>query len=190
MTDYIATRWYRAPEVLLSWKKYSTAIDVWSVGCILAEMLTRSPLFPGSEQEEQVQMIIDLLGYPTDDEIENVSSTENREFLSRLPRNTGRNFDQFFQGCNPDGIDLLKKMLTFDPSKRIKVEDALAHPYLSALHFPDDEPTTDVVSAFDFDFELFELSNEDYKDLIYEEAMLYHSDELLQEYVDNKIRYP
>ena len=54
MTDYIATRWYRAPEVILSWKKYTTAIDVWSVGCILAELLTRKPLLPASSEEEQI----------------------------------------------------------------------------------------------------------------------------------------
>jgi serine/threonine protein kinase len=54
LTDYITTRWYRAPEVVLSWKKYSTAIDMWSVGCIFAEMLTREKLFPGHEQEEQL----------------------------------------------------------------------------------------------------------------------------------------
>jgi len=54
LTDYIATRWYRAPEVLLSWKHYSYAIDIWSVGCILAEMMLRAPLFPGHDQEEQI----------------------------------------------------------------------------------------------------------------------------------------
>jgi len=52
MTDYIATRWYRAPEVILSWKRYSTAIDVWSVGCILGELFTRKPLLPGTSEEE------------------------------------------------------------------------------------------------------------------------------------------
>ena len=52
MTDYIATRWYRAPEVILSWKRYSTAIDVWSVGCILAELITRKPLLPATSEEE------------------------------------------------------------------------------------------------------------------------------------------
>lgn len=84
LTDYITTRWYRAPEVLLSWKKYSTAIDVWSVGCILAEMLTRSPLFPGQEQEEQVQMIIDLLGFPTDEELEIFIDIKEKDLLRNI----------------------------------------------------------------------------------------------------------
>lgn len=68
-------------------------------------------------------------------------------------------------------------MLAFDPSKRITVEDALSHPYLAELHCPEDEPTTDHVSAFDFDFEIYDLKSQDFKDLMWEEIMLYHSEE-------------
>ena len=68
-------------------------------------------------------------------------------------------------------------MLTYDPEDRITVKEALEHPYLKALHFPDDEPTTQNVSAYDFDFEKYSLSKEDFKDLIYDEILLYHSDE-------------
>lgn len=64
-------------------------------------------------------------------------------------------------------------MITFDPNKRITVDEALSHPYLSALHCPGDEPTTDPVSAYDFDFEIYDLKREDYKELLYEEVMLY-----------------
>ena len=91
---------------------------------------------------------------------------------------------------NKDAIDLLRKMLTFDPKKRITVEEALKHPYLAALHCEDDEPTTEPVSAFDFDYEIFDLKKEEYKDLIFEEIMLYHSDEQLKEYLANKRKYP
>ena len=81
-------------------------------------------------------------------------------------------------------------MLVFDPNKRISVEEALAHPYLAELHFPDDEPTTEPVSSFDFDFEIYDLKGPDYKELLYEEIMLYHSPEKIQEYEQNKIKYP
>ena len=81
-------------------------------------------------------------------------------------------------------------MLTFDPKKRITVENALKHPYLAALHCPEDEPTTDHVSAFDFDFEIYDLKKEEFKDLIYEEVMLYHSDEMLRLYLENKKKHP
>ncbi len=81
-------------------------------------------------------------------------------------------------------------MLTYDPDERITVEQALEHPYLKQLHYPDDEPTTQPVSAFDFDFEKYSLSKEDFKDLMYEEIMLYHSDEAALAYVQAKEANP
>ena len=67
-------------------------------------------------------------------------------------------------------------MLSFDPKERITIDQALTHPYMAQLHFPDDEPTTTMVSAYDFDFEIFSLKKEDYKDLIFDEIMLYHDE--------------
>lgn len=145
LTDYIATRWYRAPEVILSWKKYTAAIDVWSVGCILAELIIRKPLLPAGSEEEQLNMITKLLGNPTSKLISKIDNEKNKEFVQQLPKRDGKNFDEFFSGANPNAIDLLKKMLTYDPEDRITVEQALAHPYLKQLHFPDDEPTTEPV---------------------------------------------
>lgn len=81
-------------------------------------------------------------------------------------------------------------MLTYDPDDRITVEKALEHSYLKQLHYPDDEPTTQPVSAFDFDFEKYSLSKEDFKDLMFEEIMLYHSDEAALAYVQNKEANP
>ena len=78
----------------------------------------------------------------------------------------------------------------FDPKKRISVEDSLKHPYLRSLHSEEDEPTTDPVSAFDFDYEIFDLSKDDLKNLIYEEIMLYHEDEALKQYMKNKRDFP
>jgi serine/threonine protein kinase len=69
MTDYVATRWYRAPEVLLSYKKYSSAMDVWSVGIIFAELLLRRPLLPGTDALNQLDRTLKLIGYPTEEEI-------------------------------------------------------------------------------------------------------------------------
>jgi serine/threonine protein kinase len=87
-------------------------------------------------------------------------------------------------------VDLLKKMLTFDPKKRITVDQALEHPYLSALHCPEDEPITEPVSSFDFDFEIYDLKCEDYKELLFEEVMLYQSDDNVRKYLENKENYP
>jgi serine/threonine protein kinase len=147
MTDYIATRWYRAPEVILSWKKYSSAIDVWSVGCILAELITRRPLLPGTSEEEQIQLITELIGNPSETMIEQIALQKNKEFIQSLPRRKGKDFTQRFKGSNPDAIDLIKRMTTFDPIERNTIDQALEPPYMADLHFPDDEPITECVSA-------------------------------------------
>jgi len=115
MTDYIATRWYRAPEVILSWKKYTSAIDVWSVGCILAELLTRKPLLPATSEEEQIQLITELIGNPDDDLVDQITLAKNKEFIQSLPKRKAKDFNKLFKGASPAAIDLLTKFLTFDP---------------------------------------------------------------------------
>lgn len=130
MTDYIATRWYRAPEVILSWKKYTAAIDVWSVGCILAELIIRKPLLPAASEEEQLNMITKLLGNPSAKLVNQIENEKNKEFVLQLPKREGKNFNELFKGADAQAIDLLKKMLTYDPEDRITVAEALAHPYL------------------------------------------------------------
>lgn len=122
--------------------------------------------------------------------MEQITILKNKEFILSLPRRKGKDFSTIFKGANPDAIDLIKRMLTFDPLKRITIDEALAHPYMSQLHFPDDEPTCEPVSAFDFDFEIYSLKKEDYKDLIYEEIMLYHDEDSVKQYLKNKSEYP
>lgn len=81
MTDYIATRWYRAPEVILSTRQYSAAIDVWSVGCILAELIRRKPLLPAQTEQEQMMMITQLIGKPEAHFIDQIEDSDNRTFM-------------------------------------------------------------------------------------------------------------
>ena len=110
--------------------------------------------------------------------------------MLQLPKREGKNFDELFKGANPLAIDLLRKMLTYDPEDRITVADALKHEYLKQLHFPDDEPTTELVSPFDFDFEKYSLSKDDFKDLMFDEIQLYHSDEAAFNYIKQKKENP
>jgi len=77
LTDYIATRWYRAPEVILSWKQYTGAIDVWSVGCILAELIKRKPLLPAQNEQDLMHMITNLIGNPDKDLIQKIDDKDN-----------------------------------------------------------------------------------------------------------------
>jgi serine/threonine protein kinase len=189
MTDYVATRWYRAPEVLLTYKKYTGAMDMWSVGCIFGELLLRKPLLPGTDANHQIEIIFNLLGFPNDEDIESIPNVRAKEKVLRMGKRPPKPFENVFKDANPQALDLLKRMLDFNPDKRITVEQALSHPYLSALHYPDDEPVTTPVSLFDFDYERQLLTMRDLKDLMYEEILLYHFNAKRQDYEKNKIEF-
>lgn len=137
-----------------------------------------------------MDVILDLVGTPSDDEMANIALKDSKEYLKSLPKRKGKDFNDYFKGANADAVDLLKKMLTFDPAKRISVEKALEHPYMSELHYPEDEPTRGPLSLFDFDFEKYDLNAEQLKDLIYEEIQLYHSEEARAQYKANKQANP
>eukprot|EP01101_Sappina_pedata_P010283 TRINITY_DN643_c0_g1_i2.p1 TRINITY_DN643_c0_g1~~TRINITY_DN643_c0_g1_i2.p1 ORF type:complete len:464 (+),score=149.59 TRINITY_DN643_c0_g1_i2:155-1393(+) len=174
MTEYVATRWYRAPEVILSWKEYTKTIDVWSVGCILAEMFLRKPLFQGKSYIHQITRITDIVGTPSEEEVRNFGHEDGRQFLRSLVYKPGIPFQQIFQGQNPLAIDLLQKMLVFDPSKRCTVEEALAHPYLESVREDNEEPMCEDVPQFSFDFEKVAQTKELYQELFWREIAQFH----------------
>ncbi|KAH7344796.1 mitogen activated protein kinase-like protein [Rhizoctonia solani] len=175
MTEYVATRWYRAPEIMLTFKQYTKAIDVWSVGCILAEMLSGKPLFPGRDYHHQLTLILDVLGTPTLDEFYAITTRRSRDYIRALPFRKRRPFAQLFPNASPLAVDFLTKSLTFDPKKRITVEDALCHPYLEAYHDPDDEPVAPPLDPdfFEFDLHKDDISREQLKQLLYDEIMTF-----------------
>ncbi|CAK5265589.1 unnamed protein product [Mycena citricolor] len=151
MTEYVATRWYRAPEIMLSFANYTTAIDVWSVGCILAELLGGKPIFKGRDYVDQLNQILHYLGTPSEDTLRRVGSPRAQDYIRSLPIKPRVPFSTLFPRANPLAIDLLSQMLCFDPAKRISCEQALAHPYLQVWHDPADEPICEF--KFDFGFE-------------------------------------
>ncbi|KAJ7874828.1 kinase-like domain-containing protein [Mycena olivaceomarginata] len=132
MTEYVATRWYRAPEIMLSFANYTTAIDVWSVGCILAELWAANP---SSRVENQLNQILHYLGTPSEDTLRRVGSPRAQDYIRSLPIKPRVPFSTLFPHANPLAIDLLSQMLCFDPAKRISCEQALAHPYLQKFDF-------------------------------------------------------
>ena len=189
MTDYVATRWYRAPECLFSFRQYTSAIDVWSIGCILGELLLRRPLLPGNDTQHQIKLIFNLVGTPSPEDIERIPNPKSREKVRAFPTQQSPTIDAIFADQNPAAVDLLKKMLTFDVANRISVVEALNHPYMSQLHFEEDEPSTEPVSRFDFQFEESKTDGEVYKRALYEEILYYHFPEKQEEYRTNKTQY-
>uniref|UniRef100_A0A146LVE3 mitogen-activated protein kinase n=1 Tax=Lygus hesperus TaxID=30085 RepID=A0A146LVE3_LYGHE len=167
MTGYVATRWYRAPEIMLNWMHYNQTVDIWSVGCIMAELLTGRTLFPGNDHIHQLNLIMEVLGTPSAEFMQRISSESARMYIQSLPVLKKRNFSDVFKGANPSAIDLLEKMLELDPGKRITAEQALAHPYLAQYADPSDEPSS---QPYDESFEHMELTVEKWKELVYEEV--------------------
>lgn len=168
MTTYVVTRWYRAPELIIA-GDYDNSIDMWSVGCVLAELLGRKPLFPGRDSANQLEKIASILGKMKPDYIRNYKDVNWRavSFVMQMPEMPEQPFEKLFPNANPLAIDLLKKMLCYDPSRRISAADALAHPYLAVYHDPDNEPVCDRILSFDF--EGLELTRDNIRLLIHNE---------------------
>jgi renal tumor antigen len=133
-TEYVATRWYRAPECLLTAGSYAAPIDIWAVGCILFELLTGKPLFPGRDEFEQMDLIHKLIGTPDPALIQRFLMNRNDQFNFEFPYCPGINFEQILPNCADTTVDLMRCLLTYDPAIRITAADSLQHPALAALH--------------------------------------------------------
>eukprot|EP01025_Chloroclados_australasicus_P048599 TRINITY_DN5511_c0_g1_i1.p1 TRINITY_DN5511_c0_g1~~TRINITY_DN5511_c0_g1_i1.p1 ORF type:complete len:381 (-),score=25.83 TRINITY_DN5511_c0_g1_i1:280-1422(-) len=140
MTEYVVTRWYRPPELLLNCSHYNDVVDIWSLGCILAELLARKPIFPGRDYLDQLGLIIKTCGKPSADEVGFIELQEAQNYVLGLPDYPRVQFKNLFPDSSSQAIELLSQMLTFDPKKRISLESALNHSWVKELHDENDEP--------------------------------------------------
>ncbi|KAJ3074540.1 Mitogen-activated protein kinase [Podochytrium sp. JEL0797] len=150
-TEYVATRYYRAPEVVLSPKHYSKSLDIWSVGCILGELMLGKILFKGSDYIDQLQKVFEVIGTPPDSALTPLCSSRVLRHLRSWPHHAKMDLKRLFPKSDPQALSLFSRLLEFSPDTRITAEQALKHPYLSAFHQPDDEPNCP--KLFDFAFE-------------------------------------
>merc|ERR1711959_689170 len=177
MTEYVVTRWYRAPEIMLSGQDYTQSIDVWSVGCILAEMLGRQPLFPGKNYVDQVRVIVDILGNPSEAGLMMIEDAEARAYVKSLPSKPGADWAKRYPEAGGHAADLLDKLLRFDPNERCSVDEALMHPYLAPIR-AEDRDVFEPAAPFTFDFENADLSEEACRQLVMEEINYYKQEDL------------
>ncbi|PAN18107.1 hypothetical protein PAHAL_3G178900 [Panicum hallii] len=174
-TDYVATRWYRAPELCGSFfTKYSPAIDMWSIGCIFAEILTGKPLFPGKNVVHQLDLMTDLLGTPSADTISQIRNEKARRYLNSMRKKQPIPFSQKFPNADPSALKLLQRLLAFDPKDRPTAEEALADPYFKGIAKVEREPSCQPISKMEFEFERRKFTKEDVKELIFQEILEYH----------------
>jgi serine/threonine protein kinase len=133
--SYICSRYYRAPELVFEATEYSTMIDVWSLGCVLAELLLGTPLFPGDSGVDQLIEIIKILGTPSREEI---TAMNPNHTSFKFPQIKPHPWAKVFRNkAPPEAIDLVSKFLKYDPSQRIDAFDALSHPFFDELRQPD-----------------------------------------------------
>uniref|UniRef100_A0A7S1T7J7 Protein kinase domain-containing protein n=1 Tax=Compsopogon caeruleus TaxID=31354 RepID=A0A7S1T7J7_9RHOD len=176
-TNYVATRWYRAPELIVAHQKTGAAIDQWSVGCIFAEMLRRGvPLFPGSSDWHQFQLILQVTGRPTMTAISKIRHPHARAYALELPQFPVRPLESIFPESSTLELDLLRKLLAFDPDERISAEDAMRHPFFSTdpfYHNVRPAKTGSPIPREEFDFENMSSIQELRQDFI-KEICIYH----------------
>lgn len=157
-TGYVATRWWRAPEVFINWERYDEKVDIWSVGCIMAELILLKPLFAGTDHIDQLTKIFDVVGTPSSETLDDVCEPFARDYIHKLPRKEKQDYKKLFgykyepgsrtpvSGISPEGIALLDRLLSFDHRKRPTAVEALSDPYFENLHDPMEEPSTETLS--------------------------------------------
>ena len=151
LTEYVVTRYYRAPEVMLSSHHYSKKIDVWSVGCAFAELLSKKFMFPGENYIAQIKLIIDVLGTQDVNDLNFISNSSAKNFVMQFQNIPKKNFKTILNCQNPLAVDLVEKMLVFNPDKRYSIEDCLNHPYLKNMKEGIEDPVFNGKLNLDFD---------------------------------------
>jgi serine/threonine protein kinase len=133
-SNEVVTLWYRAPDVLLGSRTYNTSIDIWSAGCIMAEMYTGRPLFPGTTNEDQLVRIFRIMGTPSERTWPGIS--QYSEYKQNFSMYATQDLRVILPQIDPTGIDLLQRMLQLRPELRISAADALNHPWFNDLQVP------------------------------------------------------
>jgi len=168
LTDYVATRWYRAPEILLGSTRYGKGVDMWSLGCILGEMLTGKPIFPGNSTMNQLDRILEVTGRPSTEDVSAIKSPFAATMLDSLPATRPRALSEMFPTASAEALDLLRLCLQFNPDKRITAQQALRHPYVAQFHNPDDEPACPRIIRINVD-DNTKYTAADYREKLYKE---------------------
>lgn len=167
LTEYVATRWYRAPEILLASPKYTKGVDMWSIGCILGEMLLGTPIFPGTSTFNQLERILKYIPQPSKADIDSIQSHYGPSVIERASSGPKKSLDDLVPHTTKESLDLLRRLLQFNPNKRITAEESLTHPYVISFHNSKEE----IVKGYDVVPQLNDnvrLTIEEYRNKLYQ----------------------
>ncbi|KAM7378028.1 hypothetical protein PAMA_013092 [Pampus argenteus] len=139
MTGYVVTRWYRAPEVILNWMHYTQTVDIWSAGCIMAEMLLGKPLFKGNDHLDQLREIMKITGTPGADFVVKLQSQDAKNYIKNLPKVPKKDLHTIFSKASSNAVCVLEKMLLLDPEQRVSASEALDLPFFSEFRDTEEE---------------------------------------------------
>uniref|UniRef100_A0AAQ4NRG3 mitogen-activated protein kinase n=1 Tax=Gasterosteus aculeatus aculeatus TaxID=481459 RepID=A0AAQ4NRG3_GASAC len=139
MTGYVVTRWYRAPEVILNWMRYTQTVDIWSAGCIMAEMLLGRPLFKGSDHLDQLREIMKITGTPAADFVVKLQSQDAKNYIRSLPKVPKKDLQSVFSKASSNAVCVLEKMLLLDPEQRANASEALDLPFFAEFRDTEEE---------------------------------------------------
>lgn len=178
MTEYVVTRWYRPPEIMLAPNgTYNESVDMWSIGCIFGELLNRRPLFPGTDFIDQLTKVFSVLPVPAADKRGYAVDGDALKFLESLPPCSPSAMTKTFRKTSPEAVSLLRRLLCINPERRITAKQALAHPYFKNIRQQLGEPPEfQVARAFDFEFDNHEFPLSHLKQLIQDEVKLLQKD--------------
>mmetsp|Transcript_9853 Transcript_9853/g.8802 ORF Transcript_9853/g.8802 Transcript_9853/m.8802 type:complete len:376 (+) Transcript_9853:72-1199(+) len=172
LTDYVATRWYRAPEILLGSKNYTKGVDIWAVGAILGEMINGRPIFPGTSTMNQIERILEVTHIPTKEDVESIQSPFAATMLTTISEEVNLIFKELpdvFPTASPEALDVISSCFKFNPSLRPTSEDLLKHIFTSEFHNEEEEPiypNGPIVLMVD---DNIKLTAQQYRDQLYQE---------------------
>eukprot|EP01035_Chromulina_nebulosa_P019776 gene19776-25714_t len=190
LTDYVATRWYRAPEILLGSKNYTKGVDIWAVGAILGEMINGRPIFPGTSTMNQIERILEVTHIPTKEDVESIQSPFAATMLTTISEEVNIIFKELpdvFPTASPEALDVISSCFKFNPSLRPTSEDLLKHIFTSEFHNEEEEPiypNGPIVLMVD---DNIKLTAQQYRDQLYQEISNRRRDARRRDLTNNTI---
>lgn len=177
MTDYVSTRWYRAPELIIGSNHYSEGVDMWAVGCIVAELYAGRPLFPGTSTLDQMERVVSYTGTPSTSDIASMRTEFAQTMISNLTYSQPRIIlSQKLPNADAQTIDFIQKLLIFNPDHRMTAAQALEHPFVAQFRNPAEEITSDEPLQLGFS-DNKRYGTKDYRNKLYKESLTKLSNE-------------